>query len=253
MRRKRLMLITTIFAVFAMTSYAFAANQGFVNVTSEPVAQGTSCAKAGGFSIAFDSGTTLTAGDQITIDLDLGVTLCKDIDLLIAPFASANGSGWGKGTIPTSGSPVVAPNGNLTSVDSGVVFLVTGNSGSARITVDVMGPDANGDGTFGDDEAGDPTPNSVTVTGGTADDKLIINFLDQHTNSVDFTTQEGIWSNTKKRRLQGSRHLVAEYHLYRRVHFYRHHRQRQHGLQGRRIYLYPLQPADCTYCYRSSV
>jgi hypothetical protein len=198
MRRKRLMLITTIFAVFAMTGYAFAANQGFVNVTSEPVAQGSICAKAGGFSIEFDSGTTLTAGDQITIDLDLGVTLCKDIDLLIAPSASASGSGWTDFTTPASGGPVNAPNTNagpnISYNENGIVFLVTGNSGSARITVDILEPDVNGDGTLGNDSGISSSVSTLTVSGGTADDKLIVAFLGQHING-GFTTP-GIWSNT---------------------------------------------------------
>lgn len=195
MQRKGLILLTTIMALFTMVGFAMAANQANVNVTSEPIGQGATCAKAGGFSLEFDAGTTLTAGDQITIDLELGVTLCQGIDLLVAPTASAAGSGWVDGNVAATSSPLTAPNvatNGLTYTGNGVVFWITGTNGQARITVDVLEADLNGDGTLGNDTGA--TTGSITVAGATADDKLILNFLDQETNT-SFTT-DGIWSNT---------------------------------------------------------
>jgi len=193
-RRKSLIFLTTVFAVFAMAGFAFAANNANVNVNSEGVGQGAACSKAGGFSMEFDTGTVLRAGDKITIDLDLGVTLCKNIDLLIAPAAGAAGTGWAAANTPTTSSPLTAPNGVLTSTGGGVVFKVTGTVGSQRITLDVLEADLNGDGTLNNEGALATPRGSLTVAGATADDKLILFFLNQLTNGSFGTV--GIWSNT---------------------------------------------------------
>ena len=68
MRNKKMFfVIASIFSVFVLAGAAFAANNGTITVTSEPVRAGASCDKAGGITITFDEGTVLAEGDQITI------------------------------------------------------------------------------------------------------------------------------------------------------------------------------------------
>jgi hypothetical protein len=186
-KNKAFVLITTVVAVFAFAGLAFGANTANVTVTSEPIEQGTACSKAGGFAIEFDSGTVLAHGDQITADLDLGVTLCTAIDLEIS--AGGSGGTWGSTLLdgaapPATGAPVVDPTGAATShaTDGGVYFRISGTEGSARITIDVIGVDVDAD----------LTNNAALTVGPGVDDKLIIYFLDQQTND-DFLTEDGIY------------------------------------------------------------
>lgn len=128
MYRKRILaaaastaMLTTLF----LAGNVLSADRVEVKVTSEPIGSGSSCDKAGGFSLEFDSTTTLLDGDQITIDVDYTnatnyVSLCRDIDIVIAPGADANltsqedgggaaGIGFMDANIPAVGvdSPVV--------------------------------------------------------------------------------------------------------------------------------------------------
>jgi hypothetical protein len=166
-------LLLALIAVFALTGMAFAENRVEVKVTSEPIQYHATCDKAGGFTLEFDSDTTLAAGDQITIDVDFGVTLCRLIDLEISP----NGSGtrWVTGNIPATSSPVIDAGAGATSTGAGVYFRLFGLPGSQRITLSVLG------------EVGVDS----LVVGPGVDDTLTIGFLGQKTNA-DFT-QDGIW------------------------------------------------------------
>jgi hypothetical protein len=166
-------LLLALIAVFALTGMAFAENRVEVKVTSEPIQYHSTCDKAGGFTLEFDSDTTLAAGDQITIDVDFGVTLCRLIDLEISP----NGSGtrWVTANIPATSSPVIDAGAGATSTGAGVYFRLFGLPGSQRITLSVLG------------EVGVDS----LVVGPGVDDTLTIGFLGQKTNA-DFT-QDGIW------------------------------------------------------------
>jgi hypothetical protein len=199
---KTLFLLTVVF-VLAMSGLAFAVNTATINVTSEPIRQFATCDKAGGFTITFDKTTMLKDGDQITADLDIGATLCRDIDIVIARGAGAipgNPSGQNVGwdeTTPNEGSPVTINNadedaGNdFTSTNGGVFFWVHGTEGLSRIIVDVIGENEDGVGVRGTASAG-----SITV-GDDDGDTLSIQFLDQKVNgSIDIDdgyTVEGIW------------------------------------------------------------
>ncbi len=192
MYRKRILaaaastaMLTTLF----LAGNVLSADRVEVKVTSEPIGSGSSCDKAGGFSLEFDSTTTLLDGDQITIDVDYTnatnyVSLCRDIDIVIAPGADANltsqedgggaaGIGFMDANIPAVGvdSPVVMSANLSAETQEGVIFHVYGNEGSQRITFDVVGIDT---------AAGAPAANtaSITVAGG-VNDTLTVRFLDQ--------------------------------------------------------------------------
>lgn len=182
MRNKKMFfVIASIFSVFVLAGAAFAANNGTITVTSEPVRAGASCDKAGGITITIDEGTVLAEGDQITMDLTLNVTLCTDVDMEI----SAGGSGglWTALNIPATDAPLISPTGGgaiATGADGGVYFRVYGTEGDARITIDILG-----DGDLTND-------NSLTVTDFTVDaDTLKLYILDQKTNAT-FAT-DGIY------------------------------------------------------------
>lgn len=176
---KTFVAIMAIACVFALTGVAFANNRIEVKVTSEPLPEGTTCSKGGGFSLEFDTNTQITVGDQITIDLDYissanNAKLCKDIDLEISLGGSAGG--WTAAAIlgNNSDGPVYYIDDTndvdlLTGANS-VYFRLAGTAGSQRITLNVMGT-AGDFITVGNDEA----------------DRLVINFLDQKTNGTHFT------------------------------------------------------------------
>jgi hypothetical protein len=113
-KRNLVLLVAALFMVFVMTVPALAENRVEVKVTSEPMPYHSTCTKAGGFSLEFDSNSvirarevytnsakrpyqftnnTLDEYDEITIDLDYqvvgstveNVTLCRPIDFMIAP------------------------------------------------------------------------------------------------------------------------------------------------------------------------
>jgi len=191
--KKFLALATAIFAVFAFTGVAMAANRIEVKATSEPINAGSTCDKAGGFSLEFDTGTVLTEGDQIIIDLPVKpngaeVRICKDIDLEIS-MGSENGYTAGVDPVPTgTGHPLyfVEDTTSATGVGAttGDIYLtVKGTATTQRITIDVVGLTAG-------------TGNDFITVGPDDDDKLVLVILDQKINTTDFvnpTTQGGLW------------------------------------------------------------
>jgi hypothetical protein len=180
--KKALVVFLALFSVLAFVPVTFAANQATVTVTSEPIPQGSSCDKAGGFTMEFDPETVLAVGDQITIDLPLSVSLCKNIDLEISADGSDNqwtgnlvdGNDGAAGNVPATGAPLLDPIQDSVAANGGVYFRVFGTAGFQRVTVNVLGN----------------TGGTLTV-GSDPDSKLILTFLTQEVN--DFPNQNGIF------------------------------------------------------------
>jgi hypothetical protein len=174
MRRKNLFLaITAVLMIFAWSGAAFAANTITVNVTSEPIHYHATSDKGGGFTLTFDAGTVISAGDQITVDLTYGVTLARAINIYIGQGGAT--TPWT--AIPTAGAPIIYTGTAPAYGGGGVYFHVYGTAGTQRITVDVLN-----------------TGGSLTVPGAAGVDSLILSFLGQRTNAADFTTP-GIYSS----------------------------------------------------------
>jgi hypothetical protein len=159
MMRKLICLLAITAATFLTTS-AFAANTIEVNVTSEPVEQHGTSEKAGGYTMTFDSGTVFNAGDQITIDLPLTITLSKDIDIVI----------------PTDGivaNATAAAEFNAAAVWTGAdvaYFHITGDEGTQRVNVDISM-------TLADVDA----PGAMMQVDPTSvDNTFVLNFFDQN-------------------------------------------------------------------------
>lgn len=155
MKRKLISLLALI-AVTLFAGSAFAAQQVDVKVTSEPIAQAATCEKAGGYTMEFDAGTAIADGDQITIDLPLNVTLCTDINIMIPWNAVVGDTAAAYATEDASSTDLVATTGD-------VEFYISGDMGSQRVTVDVVG-----------------TLDVGTDTG----DLFTIKFFDQNTDGV---------------------------------------------------------------------
>jgi len=177
-------VLMAIACVFALAGTAFAANRVEVKVTSEPLPEGTTCSKGGGFSLEFDTNTQITVGDIITIDLDYitstnNAKLCKDIDLEIS--LGGNAQGWTAAAINANGSdgPIYyiddGADNDLNAGGNSVYFRVTGTAGTQRITISVMG-NAGDAITVGDEEA----------------DRLVLQFLNQNINGTHFVN-DGIY------------------------------------------------------------
>lgn len=178
---------TAMLSTIMIAGVALAENRVETKVTSEPIQSRTTCDKAGGFSLEFDTDTEILQGDKITIDLDYVTpanfaALCRNIDFMIAPAADSDlddgtFTGW-DATTPVTDSAVtstVVP----VAVEAGVVFHVTGNASTQRITVDVIGANPIA------------TPSSLTVGAG-VDDNITIKFLDQSVNA-DFAVPVGYY------------------------------------------------------------
>ena len=176
------MLFVTVF-MLATAGIALALDRVEVKVTSEPIMAKATCDKAGGFSLEFDGDTILTDGDQITIDVDYingsaYTSLCRDIDIVIAPLddviltpGSVSGTSWdGTSSIANENSPVYSTGIAMTSI-GGIFFHITGQEGTQRITVDILGVNAGDFVQVGDDP----------------DDVMVISFFDQQTND-DYST-----------------------------------------------------------------
>jgi len=162
---------------------AFAENRVEVKVTSEPIQYEYGyCQKAGGFTLEFDPESTLIEGDIITIDLDYGALVCKEIDLEISDGGST--TPWINANIPLAGSVVIDPTNTVLDINQGVYFRLFAADGSQRITLSVRDNEAdyvNGV---------DPDVDGLQV-GSSPDDTLILYFLDQQTNA-NFANP-GIW------------------------------------------------------------
>jgi len=178
MVRRGLVVAIGVALVVGLVGLAVAANRVEVKVTSEPIGYHSPCDKGGSFSFEFDPGTVVQEGDQITIDLPYGVTLCKDVDLYVL-----QGSGnwyWENGEIPDDSqdeSPLTYKS-SPPVVDGGIYFHVYGSAGSQRLTIDVIG-----------ENPGD----SISVNGTDPDARLVLYILDQRTND-DFTV-DGLYTD----------------------------------------------------------
>lgn len=140
MRKKNtLAIISAVLMIFVWTGAAFAANTATLNVTSEPIRYHAVSDKGGGFTITFDEGTVLVAGDVITADLDLGVTIAagQTIDLEI----SAGGSATPFAAVPAPGalSPFTYTGAAPTVTGGGLYFRIYGAAGTQRITLSILG------------------------------------------------------------------------------------------------------------------
>lgn len=216
--KKIVVMIAAIFAIFSLTGVAIAKNRVEVKVQSEPIQEKATCDKAGGFSFEFDSGTELIDGDQFTLDLDMGATLCNTIDIVLSPQGDVvrdavtgilvSPNGWTVVNVVPEVTPLSTETARLPSpvyytvdtnagvndtlsLNGGVFFHIYGAATSPRVTLTVIGARDTG--------AGDLTPGSFTV-GGDPGDKLTVQFLDQKTNvnvtspNLQFKTL-GAWKN----------------------------------------------------------
>lgn len=182
--KKSFLVISAVFSIFLLAGAAFAANTATINVTSEPIKAQATCDKAGGITITFDRNTVLRDNDQITMDLTLNVTLCRTIDLVVSHNGGSDlendidteDIGWDE-TNSDIGGPVVLTDesGAATSAGGGVYFYVHGVSGTARVTIDVIGE----------------SPDATYTIGTGNNDKLAITILDQATNT-DYGT-DGVY------------------------------------------------------------
>lgn len=197
---KTLVVCIAMACVLALGGVAFAKNRVEVKVTSEPVPENSTCSKAGGFSLEWDSESVIEVGDQITLDLDYItpslVTLCNSIDIYIAKSRTGNTlNGW----LTTDRVAVMGYDADTnpiyfqddtdnndqdlqilaadTGETNGIYFHVYGSAGSRRVTIDVMG------------DAG-TTDSARIIVGGNGDnvsedgDTFVLQFFDQ---KVDVT------------------------------------------------------------------
>ncbi|GBC60203.1 hypothetical protein DENIS_1154 [Desulfonema ishimotonii] len=206
MRQNKLIAVmSTVFAICLMATSAWAIDRVEVKVTSEPIPRVVQCSKAGGFSLEFDSQTTLEPGDVIKIDLPNyfngdQVTLCKNIDFVVSQGAGAaydtttatwnlNGTGWAAVPLQVAGqeNPFVYPattaaNAAPNATGNSIIFHVKGSNGGDRITITVIGA------------AGD-----TLQVGTDGDAKLILKLFDLKDNDGDVDTpafsNPGIWED----------------------------------------------------------
>jgi len=189
-------VIMAVFCALILAGEVFAADRIEVKVNSEPIIDNTTCGKAGGMSFEWDSGSVITVGDRIKIDLDLfgtvngvthQVTLCRDIDLVFAEDNPANAAfGWDPGDAPgmvddsrvvyfieeTTGVNVNNAIVNAAPVD-GIFFHLWGDAGNRRLWLDVEGD-----------------PGAQIQVGNDPGDKFVIRFLDQDIDTFIFHDED---------------------------------------------------------------
>lgn len=174
MKRITIVLLAMVFAL-GMVFSAQASNIVNCKTTSEAITK-VGCEKAGSMSFTFDAQSTITEGDWWYADLPVGVTICQPINFEIVdgapntPFgtqAPTNGESIIKGDGCVVIKDIGAQTGNqgITATGAGVLFKVTGQVGSQRILITVIGRTAAVD--------------AITVDG---DAELTIKILDQTTN-----------------------------------------------------------------------
>jgi hypothetical protein len=178
MGKKTVSVLIAIFSIFLVTSAAFASGAIDVSVNDEPIARYGTSEKSGGHTLQFLNGTTLNAGEQITMDLDLNVYNANSVDIEISPGGDAENNianRWNAGNIPTSDAPVTqsAP-GVVTCPGNGLYLRISAVAGTARTTIDILGD-----------------PGDSLIVGGGVSDYLQIKFFDQKTNTTFLT--DGIW------------------------------------------------------------
>lgn len=177
--KQKLISLLALMMVTLFAGSVFAAQQVEVKVTSEPIAEAATCEKAGGYTMEFDSGTVISDGDQITVDLPLNVTLCNDIDIMI-PYSAVDNNGDGDG-IDNSAETVIRSLAAYATEDSSssdnmdtlgdVEFYIHGDAGTQRVTIDV-------------------TAATDLTVGSDTGDKFTIKFFDQNIDGV-FVAADG--------------------------------------------------------------
>ena len=178
--KSKFIILTVIGAFLALAGVASATV--YVNVTDEPIQYQATCDKAGAFSLTFGPNEQLLHGDQIIIDLDYGATLCRNIDMVISNGAGADlttsgaGIGWVGANVNSNAPVYFAGPGLAAPFNGGVYFHIYGTAGTQRVYFDVIG---------------DVDATSSLTIGPNPDDKMIVKFFDQKTNTTFGV--DGIW------------------------------------------------------------
>jgi hypothetical protein len=196
---KKFVVLMAVICALTLAGEAFALNRVEVKVESQGLPEGTTCSKAGGFSFEWDSGSVITVGDTVNIDLEYVdaanlMTLCRNIDIILAmnntPTGWINGS---EGTIPTTSTgTAIYQIQNTVGVNAfaianaptnGIYFHIYGVAGTNHLTMVVMGD----------------VGATITVQGG-SNDVFGIKFLDQRTQNIfhddlnNGTATNGTWT-----------------------------------------------------------
>jgi hypothetical protein len=176
-------VLMAVVCALMLAGEAFALNRVEVKVESQGLPEGSTCAKAGGFSFEWDSGSVITVGDTVEIDLEYVnaanlMTLCRNIDILLAvnntPMGWTNGT---EGTVPTTstGTAIYQIQNTVgtnafaiaNAPTAGIYFHIYGQAGTNGLTLVVLG------------DAGA----TITVAGG-SNDAFGIKFLDQRVINI---------------------------------------------------------------------
>ena len=186
---KRYMLFfALLMSVFltAGTNVWAAENDAEVNSNSEGISYHATCDKAGNISFAFDGDTVLTEGDVFYVDLPFGVTLCREIDIIVCDGIAGgaadapvhfddNGTHsvlLQQGVTPTADAPFYYTGGTVpTSFGGGIYFQIRGANGAQRTTVTVMSDDNAATG-------------SLTIGSSTEEDTMVLVLFDQRINAT---------------------------------------------------------------------
>lgn len=156
MKRKLYSASSVVIGSLMMASVAMADGELNNTITSESLdIDSAACQKAGSFTFGLTPDSTFIVGERVTIDLPPTVSVCENIDFVIAPeavtmaaadsFNTVAGALWNAGNIlvppPVDAPPVVDVGGNgVTDFGgAGVAFRVQGDAGSQRVTFDVIG------------------------------------------------------------------------------------------------------------------
>lgn len=201
--KKKLCLIATLVAFFAMTAVSFAAVTVDVDVTSQPIQYQSLCDKAGGLTLNFVDGTIFESGDRMTADLPRTVTLCRSFDFIVGlntEDSDADPIGY-LGALPAVGIEDQGPvtgDGDLiggSPVDGDplgpIAFHVYGVAGTQRVTIDVVADvDSDGSLEFAD---GIHAMFSENLDNGV----MILEILDSrvHAPNTFFAQSSAMWSN----------------------------------------------------------
>lgn len=196
-------------AVFAFTSFAFAANHVSVKTTIPNIPR-SACDQAGTITLELDNGTVMEEGDVIQFTLNSDVTVCKAIDYFIAladdgtdtintdtakAVSAPKGQFWVGGTAITPGAdaPGIAAVGTSNLVIDGspavVGFQVKAAKGSAIVTMTLGYLDY--DATLAATDKGvfkarnTASDFNLTVTGLDADERLTIKLFDGKGETVN--------------------------------------------------------------------
>ncbi len=143
---KALVFFIAIATVFCFAGTALAENRVEVKVVSQPLPWQSLCDRAGGFTLEFDAGSTLSTGDQITIDMDAEfatsefVYICKDISLEISPTGAGSlfDAPGTPGEVKTNDAyAIYAPTNDY--LGGGIWLKITATETTQRVMIEVMG------------------------------------------------------------------------------------------------------------------